>query len=159
VLTIDPESLSAAVHWRPSTLAVDGPGTRILERGGDSQYDDSAARFEYVSPETKSRYRRVIAERLYERGWRSFVDSMRPDCRSFGLRALDGQLLPRCATKECCPTTTECSSSCASFEPEPPHWRTRGWPIEGGPGTRQKALLDGRRERRRPPTSGTPTDG
>jgi hypothetical protein len=154
VLTVDPEALSATVHWQPTTLAVEEPGTRILERPGDGVYDDSAARFEYVSPQETERYRRVIAERLYERGWRSYVESMRPDCRSFGLAALDGQYLPRCATKDCCPTAAECSNRCPSFEPEPPHWRTKRWPIEGGPGTRQRALLEERRARQRPPTDG-----
>jgi hypothetical protein len=150
ILTVGPETLSATVDWQPHQLTVDDPGTRILDRPGNGQYDDSAARFEYVSPETKARYRRVIAERLYERGWRSFVESMRPDCRHFGLHSLDGQYLPQCAAKNCTPDPRSCSNSCGQFEPEPPHWRTKHWPIDGGPGTRQRQLLEQRRERRRP---------
>ncbi|WP_049922742.1 DUF5787 family protein [Halopiger djelfimassiliensis] len=150
VLAFDPESLTADVVWNPRTLAVAEPGTRILERPSGGDRDGSAARFEYVDPEWKRERRLVIAERAYERGWRSFVDTMRPDCRYFHLRDRDGQLLPYCGVKECQPTAAECSGSCQFYEPEPPAWRTKGWPIEGGPGTRFKTLLAERRRRRRP---------
>ncbi len=149
VLELDPDALAADVAWHPRRLAVDDPGTRILERPDGGGHDQSAARFEYVDPEWKREKRLEIAERAYERGWRSFVDTMRPDCRHFELRA-DGQLRPFCRAKEKHPTAAECSGSCPSFEPEPPTWRARGWPIEGGPGTRLQKLLAARRERRRP---------
>lgn len=151
VLALDPAALAADVSWYPRSLAVDEPGTRILERPDGGSRDGSAARFDYVTPETKAEMRLRISERAYERGWRSFVDTMRPDCRHFALRGTDGvQLRPYCESKERCQTAAECSGSCSAFEPEPPVWRTRGWPIKGGPGKRSKRLLEERRRRRRP---------
>jgi hypothetical protein len=151
VLALDPETLAGDVAWYPRSLASNEPGTRILERPDGGRRDGSAARFEYVSPETKAEKRLEIAERAYERGWRAFAETMRPDCRHFALRATDGtQLLPYCDSKSRHPTAAECSGSCPAFEPEPPVWRTRGWPIEGGPGKRLTALLEERRRRRRP---------
>ncbi|WP_435360954.1 DUF5787 family protein [Haloarchaeobius sp. DFWS5] len=140
---------TANVAWHAGSLAVSDPGTRILDRPDGGEFDASAASFEYADPEWKAQKRAEIAERAYERGWRSYVDTMRPDCRHFELRA-DGPLMPWCATKGHCPTAGECSGRCGEFEPEPPIWRTKGWPIEGGPGKRVKALLAGRRARRRP---------
>ena len=151
VLALDPGELSAEVVWHPRALAVDEPGTRILERPTGGDRDDAAARFEYVDPAAKATTRLAIAERAYERGWRSFVDTMRPDCRQFTLRDRTGaQLEPYCSAKGRPQTAAECSGSCPDFEPEPPAWRTRGWPIEGGPGTRCQQLLDDRRRRQRP---------
>ncbi|AGB36567.1 DUF5787 family protein [Natronococcus occultus] len=151
VLALEPASLSAEVAWYPRSLAVDEPGTRVLERPEGGRRDGSAARFEYVPPETKAEKRLAIAERAYERGWRSFVDTMRPDCRQFALRGTDGsQLRPYCEANGRCQTAAECSGSCPEFEPEPPSWRTKGWPIEGGPGKRCRRLLEDRRRRRRP---------
>ncbi|WP_435335231.1 DUF5787 family protein [Haloarchaeobius sp. TZWWS8] len=140
---------AASVAWHAGRLAVDDPGTRILDRPDGGEFDASAASFEYADPEWKASKRLQIAERAYERGWRSFADTMRPDCRHFELRE-DGPLLPWCAAKGRCQTAGECSYRCSAFEPEPPAWRTKGWPIEGGPGTRLKKLLAARRERRRP---------
>ncbi len=151
VLALEPDDLTAEVAWYPRTLAVDDPGTRILERPDGGRRDGSAARFEYADPGWKADKRLAIAERAYERGWRSFVETMRPDCRQFELRAPDGsQALPYCAAKGRCQTAAECAGSCPDFEPEPPAWRTRGWPIEGGPGKRARRLLAERRRRRRP---------
>jgi len=152
VLVVDPTDPSASVAWHPRTLDVDAPGTRIGDRAddADSEYVQSAGTFEYVDPERKRELRLRIAERAYERGWRSFVDAMRPDCRHFELRDADGQLLPHCAAKDRTQTSAECSGSCPEYEPEPPAWRQRGWPIEGGPGKRLQQLLEERRRRRRP---------
>ncbi|WP_049926117.1 DUF5787 family protein [Halopiger goleimassiliensis] len=151
VLALEPETLAATVEWFPRSLAVDDPGTRILERASGDGRDASAARFEYVDPEEKARTRLEIAERAYERGWRSFLDTMRPDCRHFEARAADGlQALPYCRAKGRCQTAAECAGSCPSFEPEPPAWRSREWPIEGGPGKTIRRVLEGRRRRRRP---------
>ncbi|QRV15666.1 hypothetical protein JMJ58_01825 [Haloterrigena salifodinae] len=151
ILALEPETLNAEVAWFPRSLAVDDPGTRILERPDGGRRDGSAARFKYVDPDAKRATRLEIVERAYERGWRSFVDTMRPDCRHFELRSRDGlQLEPYCAAKGRCQTAAECSGGCAEFEPEPPVWRTRGWPIEGGPGKRCQRLLEDRRRRRRP---------
>jgi hypothetical protein len=192
------------VVWYPRRLPVGKPGTEIAERpDGSGGNDRSAARFEYVRPEAKRETRRALAERAYERGWRSYVDSMRPDCRYFSLRrdravrepesgsTSNGQgtgnvstettpataaettgaagtarttgtetngtetsgvggLLPYCEAKGRCQRAAECGSSCPEFEPEPPAWRTGGWPIEGGPGAAVKRLLAERRRRRRP---------
>ncbi|SER58739.1 DUF5787 family protein [Natrinema salaciae] len=151
ILALDPAALTADVEWYPRSLAVSESGTRILERPDGGPRDGSAARFEYVDPGTKATKRLAIAERAYERGWRSFVDTMRSDCRYFELRARDPrQALPYCAAKGRCQTAAECAGSCAAFEPEPPTWRTRGWPIEGGPGQRSQRVLEERRRRRRP---------
>ncbi|MFB6129994.1 MAG: DUF5787 family protein [Salinigranum sp.] len=116
-----PGGAEAEVLWHPGDLG--GP-------------DGEAAR------ET----RLAIAERAYGSGWRSYVDTMRPDCRHFELRRAGAALVPWCAAKERHQTQVECAGSCASFEPEPPGWRTRGWPIEGGPGKAIKRLLRSRRE-------------
>ena len=120
VLAVGPRAGDADVLWHPSTLSVS---------------DDDRDR------------RRVIAERAYGRGWRSYVDTMRPDCRHFELREVGKAFVPYCAAKGRCQTGAECSGSCPAFEPEPPAWRTRGWPIEGGPGKGIRYLLDRRRER------------
>jgi hypothetical protein len=74
---------------------------------------------------------------------------MRSDCRWFELRDRAGAFVPWCAAKGHHPTAAECSGSCPEFEPEPPAWRTRGWPIEGGPGKGIQRLLADRRRRRR----------
>ncbi|WP_458206948.1 DUF5787 family protein [Haladaptatus sp. NG-SE-30] len=140
----------ATVVWFPRTLDVNAPGTRILERPKGGKYDQSAARFEYVSPETKREKRLEIAERAYERGWRSYTRTMRPDCRYFELRHENETMLPYCAAKDCHQTAGECSGRCSQFEPEPPAWRQMGWPIEGGPGKAIQRLLESRRERNRP---------
>jgi hypothetical protein len=132
ILAVDPSAGDAEVLWHPSTLS------------------------------TSDRERRtVVAERAYGRGWRSYVDTMRPDCRHFGLREVGRAFVPSCAAKGRCQTSAECSGSCPSFEPEPPAWRTRGWPIEGGPGRGLRRLLDRRRERERERTvaQGGPTEG
>jgi len=148
VLALEPETLSASVEWYPRTLAVDESGTRILERPAGGARDGSAARFEYVESDVKAEKRLEIAERAYERGWRSFVETMRPDCRHFELRATDGlQALPFCQAKGRLQTARECSGSCSAFEPEPPAWRTKGWPLEGGPGACCRRVLERRRSR------------
>ncbi|ODR79226.1 hypothetical protein BG842_11985 [Haladaptatus sp. W1] len=148
ILTFDGHD--AAVAWYPRTLDVDAPGTRILERPSGGKYDQSAARFEYVPPEEKAKKRIEIAERAYERGWRTYTRTMRPDCRHFELRREEALVLPYCDAKSCHQTARECSGRCSAFEPEPPAWRQKGWPIEGGPGNASKRLLESRRERYRP---------
>jgi len=132
--------------WQPRGLAVGDPGTRIVERPADSE--GGAARFEYADPEWKRRKRLEIAERAYERGWRSYAGTMRPDCRHFGLRDPAGPF-PYCTAKGRPQTAAECSGGCGQFEPEPPAWRAKGWPIEGGPGKAAKRLLERKRRRRR----------
>jgi hypothetical protein len=139
---------NAEVVWHPGSLPTGDPGTRILDRPAGGEGDASAARFEYADADWKREKRLEIAERAYERGWRSYVDTMRPDCRRFELRD-DGDTLPWCAAKGHSPTSRECSGSCPEFTPEPPAWRTRGWPIEGGPGKGLRRLLDRQRRRRR----------
>ncbi|WP_276300591.1 DUF5787 family protein [Halorussus lipolyticus] len=151
ILTLDSDSRSATVEWFPRDLDADAPGTRVLERGeSDGEYGSSAARFEYADPEWKADKRLEIAERAYEKGWRSFAETMRPDCRHFQMRREDRTLLPYCAAKNCHQTSSECSGSCPEFSPEPPQWRTKGWPIEGGPGKGIRTLLENRCERNRP---------
>ncbi|UPV73341.1 DUF5787 family protein [Halorussus limi] len=155
ILTLDSEARSgadprASVEWFPRSLDVDAPGTLIRERGEETEYGSSAAQFEYADPEWKAHKRLEIAERAYEKGWRAYAETMRPDCRHFRLRREGRTLLPFCPAKDCHQTSSECSGSCPEFSPEPPQWRTRGWPIEGGPGKGIRRLLEERRERNRP---------
>ena len=116
---------AADVQWLPSDLSRN-------ERTDDQR----TQRFE-------------LAERAYGKGWRSYHDTMRPDCRSFQLDRAGDALVPYCTAKGKCPTARECSGSCSRYGPEPPQWRTNGWPIEGGPGKGIQRLLDRRRERAR----------
>mgnify|MGYP000191631025 CR=1 FL=1 len=159
VLTVDPTAgptesgtmgSEAEVAWHPRTLAIDDPGTRILERPSGGDRDASAARFEYADPDWKADKRLELAERAYGRGWRAYAERMRTDCRHFELRADEAGFVPWCRAKERAQTASECSGSCPDFEPEPPAWRTKGWPIEGGPGKGVKRLLDRQRRRQRP---------
>ncbi|QLG27217.1 hypothetical protein HUG10_06525 [Halorarum halophilum] len=112
---------AAEVLWHPTRLDADGDPDKRLE----------------------------LAERGYGKGWRSFRETMRPDCRHFELRREGRALVPYCGAKERVPTAAECSGGCPEFSPEPPGWRTNGWPIEGGPGKGIRALLGRRRERER----------
>jgi len=153
VLAVAPEGRGAdvaRVQWQPRTLPVETPGTRILDRPEGGSYDASACRFEYAAPDWKLGKRREIAERAYERGWRAYVDSMRPDCRHFELCEEPAVARPHCRAKGRAQTASECSGSCPEFEPEPPTWRQQGWPIEGGPGAAVKRLLARQRARQRP---------
>lgn len=153
ILTVAPGARgadAARVVWRPRTLRVAEPGTRILENPTGGGHDASAARFEYAEPDWKARKRLEIAERAYERGWRSYADSMRPDCRHFELRPEPDVPRPYCVAKDCHQTAGECAGSCRDFEPEPPAWRQGEWPVDGGPGAGVKRLLERQRSRRRP---------
>jgi hypothetical protein len=148
ILTVDDDS--ASVAWYPTSLAVDEPGTKITERPDGGDRDASAARFEYVDSDWKREKRLELAERAYGRGWRSYVDTMRSDCRHFRLDDESAGFFPHCVAKERSQTAAECSSSCPAFEPEPPAWRMCGPPLEGGPGAALERLLAERRNRRRP---------
>jgi len=119
---------SASVEWYPTRLSTDESEHRIGRR-------------------------LELAERAYGRGWRSYHETMRPDCRFFELRRSGRALLPWCAAKQCHQSAAVCSGGCRDFQPEPPTWRTRGWPIEGGPGKGIKRLLGDRatRENRHSP--------
>ncbi len=113
----------------------------------------SASRAE--SPEAHPSYRLELAERAYDAGFRSYHETTRPDCQSFQLRRSGRALVPYCTAKECHQTAAECSGSCEQFAPEPPQWRTGGWPIDGGPGKAVQRLLERRRERARARASRT----
>jgi len=119
----------ATVAWHPATLDPTADTTRPTSEKADKRLE--------------------IAERAYGTGWRSYVETMRPDCRWFELRDRSGAFVPWCAAKGYHQTAAECSGACPDFQPEPPAWRTRGWPIEGGPGKAIKRLLADRRRRRR----------
>ncbi len=153
ILTVEPGARgadAAEVNWQPRQLAVEEPGTRILDRPAGGNRDASAARFEFVDAGWKADKRREVAERAYERGWRAYADSMRPDCRHFRLEPCSDVARPSCAAKGRHQTAAECAGSCPEFEPEPPAWRQHGWPIEGGPGGAVKRLLEEQRARQRP---------
>jgi hypothetical protein len=119
---------AAEVEWLPSDL-------------------DSTSDAPTMEADEKAHRRRLIAERAYGRGWRSYLDSMRPDCRHFELVRAGDALVPWCAAKGKVQTDRECRGGCPDFSPEPPQWRTMGWPIEGGPGKGLRRLLERRRER------------
>ncbi|ELZ60078.1 MULTISPECIES: DUF5787 family protein [unclassified Haloferax] len=119
-------------------LGVDGDSAEVLWHPSSLSPDPADAR-----------RRLVLAERAYDRGWRNYVDTMRPDCRQFELARRGRALVPRCAAKDCHQSQRECAHSCPSFEPEPPAWRMNGWPIEGGPGKGVRRILEARRERER----------
>ncbi len=144
------DGADASVLWQPRSLSPAEPGTRIEQRPEGGDRDASAARFSYVEPDWKRAKRLAIAERAYERGFRSYAETMRPDCRHFELRDVPAGFLPHCGAKECHQTASACHGGCQEYEPEPPAWRTRGWPIDGGPGAGIKRLLDRQRLRRRP---------
>ncbi|MFA9517087.1 DUF5787 family protein [Halopenitus sp. H-Gu1] len=139
---------AAAVEWLPSDLGRSHSGDR-RGNAGDGPGSDQEREQERTQNRERELRRLVLAERAYGRGWRSFHETMRPDCRHFRLDRAGEALLPECAAKGRCPTARECSGSCASFSPEPPGWRTKGWPIEGGPGNGIRRLLDRRRDRAR----------
>ncbi|GAB7008295.1 DUF5787 family protein [Halorubrum trueperi] len=139
---------AADVAWHPSDLS---PGPTDRAGVGDEDAADrggSGGRSTSRDAETVTR-RLEIAERAYGKGWRSYADTMRPDCRHFELRREGRAVVPHCAAKAKVPTARECSGSCPSFSPEPPQWRTKGWPIEGGPGKGLRRVLDRRRTRER----------
>jgi hypothetical protein len=126
-------------------------GVLAVSVGGDGR---ASAEAEWhagaLGPAPADRERRlVLAERVYGRGFRDHVETTRPDCRHYELRARGDALVPHCAAKERHQTQAECSGSCEAFEPEPPAWRTRGWPVEGGPGVACRRLLARRRDRAR----------
>jgi hypothetical protein len=150
VLTLDVAAGEADATWQPRRLAVDAPGTRILENPEPGAHSTTAARFDYADADWKGTKRLEIAERAYERGWRAFAETMRPDCRHFQLRHRHHGVVPYCAAKERVPTASECAGSCPEFEPEPPAWRAKEYPIDGGPGKGIKRLLDRQRRRQRP---------
>ena len=134
ILSLDFASWDAAVEWYPTTLTPESTGEAVTaSETTDTETDREETRL-------------VLAERAYGRGWRSFHDTMRPDCRHFELRRDGPALVPWCGAKERRQTAAECSGSCGDWEPEPPTWRTRGWPIDGGPGKGLKRLLAQRRE-------------
>jgi len=145
----DEDEWTASVEWLPRSLDADATGTRITDRPSGSAFDRSAAEFEYVDADWKTEKRLEIAERAYERGWRSYVDTMRPDCRHFRLTRTAHGYAPACAAKQREQSAAECSGSCPDYEPEPPAWRQRGWPIEGGPGAAIRDVLAERRDRER----------
>ncbi|MFB6126181.1 MAG: DUF5787 family protein [Halolamina sp.] len=135
---------AATVEWRAGDLDAPDPHAAPSVKAGRGE--DAAA----VTERDRLAARRLeLAERAFDRGWRSFVDTMRPDCRAFELRRHGRALVPYCTAKECHQTAGECAGSCGAFSPEPPSWRTRQWPVDGGPGAGVQALLDRRRERAR----------
>jgi hypothetical protein len=153
ILTVDPTGHGADavdVAWYPRQLASSAAGTRIVDRAADPGRPGASASFEYAAPDWKAAKRLEIAERAYERGWRSYIDAMRADCRQFDVQHEAGATLPYCRAKGTHQTPSECRGSCPEFEPEPPAWRQRGWPIEGGPGAAVKRLLARQRRRHRP---------
>ena len=123
-----------------------GPDTSLAPDIVDASAEWLPSDVRTPNAESRRERRLELAERAYGRGWRSYHDTMRPDCRRFELRRFGAALVPHCAAKGRSQTAAECAGSCPEFEPEPPAWRTRGWPIKGGPGKGIKRLLRRRRE-------------
>ena len=140
IAVVDLEPLDGEVVWRPRTLDPSGVGERVRSNGEIEQLD----------PAEKAILRAGIAERAWERGWRHYIEHMRPDCRHFCLT--DDALAhpPFCQAHGRAMTPVECRGSCSRFEPEPPQWRMHGWPISGGPGKSVQRLLADQRMRSRP---------
>ena len=136
----------ASVLWHPRTLDAAGPGIDVLDRAAT---DEDAARIDVLSPDEKAEKRLGIAERALERGWRAYVDGMRPDCAHFELERGRYGYRPWCGAFERGQTPRDCGSRCRAFEPEPPGDRAGGWPVEGGPGQTVDEVLAARRRRRR----------
>ncbi|MFW5922223.1 MAG: DUF5787 family protein [Halodesulfurarchaeum sp.] len=145
------------VLWRPRALSPDAPGIDILDRPAGGSHDASAARFAVIDAETKAEKRLGIAERAYERGWRAYVDSMRPDCVHFDLERGCYGYRPFCTAFDRPQTPMECRGSCSHFQPEPPTERQGGWPVEGGSGKAITRVLESRRKRLRQSVSSTST--
>lgn len=137
------------VLWQPRSLEPEKPGIDIIDRPGGGTHDESAAQIDVLGPETKAEKRLGIAERAYERGWRSYVETMRPDCTHFELERGRYGYRPHCQALEGSQTPSECRHSCSDFQPEPPGERQGGWPIEGGKGSTITRVLETRRDRRR----------
>ncbi|WP_144901260.1 DUF5787 family protein [Halobellus captivus] len=127
-------------------LSFDDANPSTADTGGVEWYPSEVTPPDAAADEERQRRRLELAERAYGRGWRSYHETMRPDCRHFELRRFGRALVPYCGAKRRSQTAAECAGSCERFEPEPPLWRTRGWPIEGGPGKGIKGLLRRRRE-------------
>lgn len=147
---------AAAVEWLATDLdAPDPHSTPSVKAGRGADADEVAGRDRLAAR------RLEIAERAYDSGWRSFAETMRPDCRGFELRRYGRVMLPYCTAKGCHQTAGECSGACPEFGPEPPQWRTKEWPVDGGPGQGVRELLDRRtrRARRRATERGTEGGG
>ena len=134
------------------TLSFEADNDAIVPIENDSVgtvewYPSDVTPADAPNDDERRRRRLELAERAYGRGWRSYHETMRPDCRHFEIRRFGSALVPHCAAKDRSQTAAECAGSCPEFEPEPPAWRSRGWPIEGGPGKGIKRLLRRRRER------------
>ncbi|AOW80495.1 hypothetical protein HTSR_1318 [Halodesulfurarchaeum formicicum] len=156
ILTLGPEGVD--VRWRPRTLDTEQAGIDILDRSEGGSHDQSAAQFEVLSRAAKSEKRYDIAERAYERGWRHYVESMRPDCAHFDLTVGRYGYRPTCTAFDRTQTPRECRGSCPHFQPEPPQHRQGGWPIEGGPGQTVKRILRERSARRHSVSSTVTSD-
>ena len=139
----------AEVLWQPRTLTSQEPGIEILDRPAGGDHDQSAASFEVIDVAKKAEKRLDIAERALERGWRSFVETMRADCVHFDLDRGRYGYQPICNAFGRHQTPSECGSACAEFQPEPPGQRSKGWPVTGGAGRCVAGVLKDQRERRR----------
>ena len=137
------------VLWQPRSLDPSQPGIDILDRPTGGSHDQSAARFDVLDVATKREKRFNVAERAYERGWRSYIESMRPDCTHFDLQRGRYGYHPYCVAYDRTQTPTDCRGSCPHFQPESPHDRAGGWPVAGGAGKTVKTVLADRRTRRR----------
>jgi hypothetical protein len=123
----DPDDGSRAVLREPTPLAPTEPGIEIGER------NPTETRVRSVTPATKARTRRRIAERAYGKGWRTYDF---PSCANVENGDYAGARgLPYCEWKgRLVHPAVECGADCGGHEPaEPPD-----------------VDLDGERDRRSP---------
>ncbi|MFB6163776.1 MAG: DUF5787 family protein [Haloarculaceae archaeon] len=105
-----PETGEREVIREPEPLAVDEPGIDIVEQ--TPARTDVAV----VTPEEKARRRRLVAERAYGKGWRTYD---LPACANAAAAERFGAGgLPHCAWQDgLVDPATECGPDCPGFEP------------------------------------------
>ncbi|TMT87573.1 hypothetical protein E2L06_13665 [Haloterrigena sp. H1] len=100
--------LEIEVIREPASLPVDEPGIEPLA------FEPGRTEIEVVSPESKARARRRLAERAYGKGWRTYEF---PACKACQPVDADGATLPYCAWADrAVDATTECGPSCPGYE-------------------------------------------
>ena len=138
----DASTLEIEVVREPTPLAINEPGIEPLE------YQPGRTEIAVVSPESKARRRRRIAERAYGKGWRTYGF---PDCRACRADDSSGATLPSCAQYDrVVDASAECGPSCSGYDPtaapevdlEAERDRRTPWVAEPAGKRRQQSGLD-----------------
>ena len=110
VWRFDPERGTVDVIREPSQLPVPDAGIEIVEE------HPGRTEFRVVSGAEKSTRRRILAERAYGKGWRTFD---LPSCARMDTSTDDG--LPTCSYYDrVVDPGTECGEACPGYEPADP---------------------------------------